>query len=319
MAVYTHLSPADITSLLSQYAIGEFVSYQGIESGVENSNYRIHTSQNQFILTIYEKRVREMDLPFYLGFMHHLQQQGIPCPIPVKTRTGKLLTTCQEKPSAIVSFLQGKSLATIQNAHLQELGTHMARMHLASLTFPMQLENRFSVASWRELFTQITGNAHALKPGLSEEIAYHLDFIDTHWPSGLPTGIIHGDLFPDNVFFTSGKLSGLIDFYFSCSDFLMYDLAICLNAWCFEPGGDFNITKARCLLTYYHQVRPLSEAELSALPILASGAALRFLLTRLYDWLNPSATALVTPKDPLEYLKKLRFHHNIQSHLEYGL
>lgn len=319
MAVYTHLSPSSIETLLSEYTIGTLVSYRPIEAGIENTNYNLTTSTGRFILTVYEKRVQETDLPFYLGLMRHLQQQGVPCPVPLCTQDGKLYTSIDQKPCAIVSFLEGKSVVSLQNIHLQALGTSMAKMHLASLSFPMQLPNRFLLSSWHELFTLVRPLADTLKPGLAEEIAYHLHFIESHWPSDLPEGIIHGDLFPDNVFFTAGTLSGIIDFYFSCSDFLMYDLAICLNAWCFEHGSDFNITKARLLLTHYHDTRPLSEKELSALPVLASGSALRFLLTRLYDWLHRPNNALVTPKDPLEYLRKLRFHHNIRSHLEYGL
>lgn len=319
MAVYTHLSPAAIETILSHYTIGTLVSYRPIESGIENSNYDLTTSTGRFILTLYEKRVQEADIPFYLGLMHHLQQQHIPCPVPIPTTHGAFYTTMEGKPCAIVSFLQGKSTILPQNAHLQALGSSMAQMHKASLSFPMQLPNRFSLASWYELFARVQDRADSLKLGLAEEISSHLDFLTSHWPTDLPKGTIHGDLFPDNVFFMNGTLSGIIDFYFSCSDFLMYDVAICLNAWCFEPGSDFNITKARLLLTHYHKIRPISEAELSALPVLATGASLRFLLTRLYDWLHVPEGALVTPKDPLEYLRKLRFHHNIQSHLEYGL
>ncbi len=319
MAVYTHLTQNDVGQLLKHYNLGTCISYQGITSGVENSNYMLVTTTGKFILTIYEKRVVKADLPFYLELMNHLQQRQIPVPSPLATTDGTWLSEIHHKPCAIVSFLEGKSALQLSNSHLSELGSHMARMHLASSNFSQSLENRFSLTSWFALFVQIKDYLHTIKPGLSQEIEQHLQHLQTHWPQQLPKGVIHGDLFPDNVFFQGHKLSGMIDFYFACSDFLMYDIAICLNAWCFETGGDFNITKAKLLLTHYHQIRPLSEDELNALPILASGAAMRFLLTRLYDWLHQNKDAIVIPKNPLEYLSRLRFHHNIVSHTEYGL
>lgn len=319
MAVYTHLSASEIAQLLLEYSIGSFISSKEITAGVENSNYLLTTTQNTYILTIYEKRVRIEDLPFYLKLMFHLNHHSISCPTPIATKKGDLFTTIKNKPCAIISFLDGQSSSSISNWQLKELGEAMGHMHLASSDFSMRTPNHFSLESWIKLNNQVKPKADSLKPGLAEEINYHLQFIQAQWPKDLPCGIIHGDLFPDNVFFQDNKLSGIIDFYFACYDFLMYDIAICLNAWCFEQGGDFNITKAKLMLTHYHKTRPISEAELNALPVLASGAALRFLLTRLYDWLHQSKDALVKPKDPLEYLQKLRFHHNIKSHTEYGL
>ena len=183
----------------------------------------------------------------------------------------------------------------------------------------MRRENALSVQGWRPLFEACAGRAGEVQEGLAERLEEELAFLEGHWPDGLPDGIIHADLFPDNVFFLGEKLSGLIDFYFACNDVFAYDLAICLNAWCFEPDNAFNVTKARGLLQSYRQVRPFSAEELEALPILARGSALRFLLTRLFDWLNHPPGAFVAPKDPLEYLKKLRFHQEVRGPGAYGL
>lgn len=319
MAVYTHLTKENINLLLEEYSIGKLISFRPITAGVENTNYFIDTDQDTFVLTIYEKRVEQQALPFYLGLMKHLHDKGAPVPNPLTNKSEKLYSTILGKSCAIISFLEGKSAHQIQNDHLAELGQHMAKLHLLSSDFSHSMTNRFSLPSWEGLFLQTKDKADQLKKGLSNEIEEHLQFLKTHWPQNLPTGIIHGDLFPDNVFFKNNHLSGMIDFYFACTDFWMYDIAICLNAWCFEVGGDFNVTKARLLLTNYHKVRPISEEELNALPILASGAAMRFLLTRLYDWLYPATGAVVTPKNPLEYLQRLRFHQHITSHSEYGL
>lgn len=319
MAVYTHLTSEDVTNLLKHYAIGTLISFKEIIAGVENSNYFIKTSTGKYILTIYEKRVKIDDLPYYLTLMQHLFQKGFPCPTPIQTVHSQLSYTIKGKACAIISFLEGKSTQNIQNHHLMKLGQSIAQMHLFSKNFPGVKPNHFSVESFSPLFERIKGQIDDVKVGLSDEIQDHLSFVINHWPKHLPTGTIHGDIFPDNVFFDDDQLTGVIDYYFACTDFFMYDIAICLNAWCFEQGGDFNITKAKLLLTHYHEVRPISDEELNALPVLASGASLRFLLTRLFDWLNPSKDAVVTPKDPLEYLKKLRFHHHIKSHHEYGL
>ncbi len=320
MAVYTILNSYDIEQILSNYNIGKFDNFFPIESGTENSNYLIKCADVKYILTIYEKRVKSEDLPFYLELMYFLNQANIPCPTPIKTKSGDVIVSIKNKFATIVSFLEGKSSTKITSIQTEQLGKHIALMHKSSLNFPLTLKNNFSLDSWSLLFNNIKKNeAEELKPGISDEIASHLNFIKGSWPTNLPQGIIHGDLFPDNVFFKGDKISGIIDFYFSCYDFLMYDIAICLNAWCFESSGEFNLTKAKSLLQGYNSIRKISEAELSALPILASGAALRFLLTRLYDNLNNKTTALVKLKNPLEYLAKLRFHHNIKSHLEYGM
>ena len=319
MAVYTTISDNELCEFLLQYDIGTLVTYKGIAEGVENTNFLLETTKGHYILTIYEKRVQTDELPYYLELMQHLSAKGFPSPIPLKTKNGKMLQQLKQRPAAIVSFLQGKGTHNIKNHHLDELGKFMAKMHNEAEDFPMQLPNNFSLSSWKKMAEDIGTKANDVKEGLANEIQQQLDTLSTNWPDALPTGVIHADLFPDNVFFQKNYLSGIIDFYFACNDFLSYDLAICLNAWCFEPHGEFNITKARKLISSYNKVRPLTQEELNALPILASGAAMRFLLTRLYDWINRVDGAIVTPKNPLEYLQKLRFHQGISGPEAYGI
>ncbi len=319
MAVYTKVSKADLSPIIEEYNIGQIKELKEIEQGIENSNFFLTTDKNRYVLTIYEKRVREEDLPFYLNLMQHLSQKKFPCPTPIKTKSGAVLSKIHNRPAAIVSFLSGKEAKSIKNEHIEQLGQYIAQMHLATSDFDMHRMNNMSLVSWLDLFGQIGKSADKIKNGLSNEIENELRDLEKNWPKNLPTGIVHADLFPDNVFFQGTKLAGIIDYYFACNDFLMYDLAICLNAWCFENNNDFNVTKARILLRAYNKVREISDDELDALPILARGAAVRFLLTRLYDWFNPVDGALVKPKDPIEYLQKLRFHKGIKSHKEYGL
>lgn len=318
MAVYTSLTLEELQPLLAVYNIDHAVSLKGIAAGVENSNFLLTTRDLRYILTLYEKRVNSEDLPFFLTLLNHLAERDIPCPKPIEARDGQLLHRIKERPAALVSFLEGTSPATIYSYHLSELGKQLAHMHLAGQDFPLNRSNNFSLERWGQLFELVKDKGDRVKPGLVAEIHAHLLFLQENWPTDLPQGVIHADLFPDNVFFQGRKLSGVIDFYFACNDFLMYDLAICLNAWCFEVSGEFNITKAQFLLSGYHSVRPIAPEEFAALPILAKGAAMRFLLTRLYDWLNKIEGALVQLKDPLEYLRKLRFHHGITNPSSYG-
>ena len=319
MAVYTDVGDEELAQFVQQYDIGEVASCKGIAEGVENSNYLLRTDRASFILTLYEKRVERHDLPFFIGLMEHLARNGIACPTPVKARDGEALRELCGRPAAIVTFLDGLWPRRIRPPHCAGVGEALARLHLAGLDFPMRRPNNLSVAGWRPLFEACRARAHEVKPGLAEELGTELETLERQWPLDLPAGTIHADLFPDNVFFRGDKVSGLIDFYFACTDFLAYDVAICLNAWCFENDGDFNVTKARLLLSNYRAARPLSSAEFDALPLLARGSALRFLLTRLYDLLNHPAGALVRPKDPLEYLRKLRFHRGIARATGYGL
>ncbi|KJS34314.1 MAG: serine kinase, partial [Rhodospirillaceae bacterium BRH_c57] len=229
------------------------------------------------------------------------------------------LRTLCGRPAAMVSFLNGMSVRRITAQHCAQLGTALAEMHLAGQGFDLSRANALSVDGWRPLFAATGDAADGVLPGLASELAAELEVLEARWPTDLPAGVIHADLFPDNVFFLHDEFSGLIDFYFACNDLFAYDIAVCLNAWCFEGEKTFNATKARALLGAYRKVRPFSAAELDALPLLCRGAALRFLLTRLYDWVNTPSGALVRPKDPTEYLNKLRFHRDVGGPGAYGL
>ena len=319
MAVYTEVDDGQLAEFVAQYDLGEATQLAGIAEGVENSNYRLTTTAGTYILTIYEKRVAREDLPFFLDLMEHLASAGVHCPVPIRGRDGEALREIAGKAAAIITFLEGSWPRKPRPQHCRALGGAMARMHLASADFAQSRANSLAVAGWHSVFEKCAARADEVAPGLADEIADELGVIEANWPGGLPAGVIHADLFPDNVFFQNGILSGIIDFYFACNDAFAYELAICLNAWCFEGDRSFNITKARMLLSAYRAVRPFSAAELAALPLLARGAALRFLLTRLHDWLHQVEGALVRPKDPLEYLQRLRFHREVAGPAAYGL
>lgn len=317
MAVYTEVGDAELEAFLTQYEIGNAESFKGIAEGVENSNYLLTTGTGQYIVTLYEKRVDPSELPFFLGLLDHLAARGINCPRPIHGRDGQALRTLAGRPAAITTFLQGLWPRRILVAHCGPVGEALAALHLAGRDFPIRRANALSVAGWRPLFE--ASRRHIDDGALIRELEDELDFLEGSWPQALPSGVIHADLFNDNVFFLHDRLSGLIDFYFACNDAFAYDVAICLNAWCFEPDNAFNATKGRALLQGYEAVRPLGAEERAVLPILARGAALRFLLTRLYDWVHTPAGALVKRKDPREYLAKLRFHRRTASIEDYGL
>jgi homoserine kinase type II len=318
MAVYTDVTTDDLSAFLSGYDIGELLSYKGIAEGVENSNFLVHTSRGHFILTLYEKRVAEADLPFFIALMEHLAARGINCPQPVKNRAGGMLGRLAGRPAAIVTFLDGLWIRRPSAGHCAAVGEALAGLHRAGQDFNMRRDNALSLVAWRPLYEHARDRGDKVRQGLCDEIARELDVLERSWPRGLPEGVIHADLFPDNVFFLGDRLSGLIDFYFACTDTLAYDVAICLNAWCFEPDHSYNVTKGRALLKSYARERALSAEERTTLPILARGAAMRFLLTRLVDWLAVPNGALVKPKDPLEYYRKLRFHQSVRSVGDYG-
>ena len=319
MAVYTEISDDDLAAFLGQYDIGEVVACKGIAEGVENSNFLLSTTVGTYILTVYEKRVRSEDLPYFLNLMEHLAARGVRCPTPIRGTDGEALHTLCGKPAAIVSFLQGLCVKRVQPHHCRSLGGALARMHLAGQDFPMYRPNDLSVGGWPALLDAVGERADEVEPGLYAELRDELAELQSAWPRGLPEGVIHADLFPDNVFFRGDEVSGFIDFYFACNDLFAYDLAVCLNAWCFEPDDAFNATKARALLAAYGEVRPFQPGEVEALPVLARGSALRFLLTRLYDWLNHPPDAYVAPKDPREYIHKLRFHRDARGPGAYGV
>jgi homoserine kinase type II len=319
VAVYTEVTDEELSAFIATYDIGNVLSFKGIAEGVENTNYFLHTSAGSYIVTLYEKRVREADLPFFLGLMEHLAGRGLTCPQPIRNRRGSALGRLAGRPAAIINFLDGLSIRRPTPRHCRAVGEALAELHLAGRDYPMQRPNALSRAGWPALFEAAERDADRVAPGLAERTRRELQEVSAAWPEGLPSGIIHADLFTDNVFFIGEAVSGVIDFYFACTDAFAYDLAICLNAWCFEPDLSFNITKGRAMISGYQTIRPLTEPEIAALPILCRGSALRFMLTRLVDWLNVPPGALVKPKDPLEYDRKLAFHRRVTSAADYGL
>jgi homoserine kinase type II len=319
MAVYTEVTDDALGAFLSDYDLGPALSFKGIAEGVENSNFLMHMQSGPFFLTLYEKRVKEADLPFFIGLMEHLAKKGVNCPQPVRNRRGEALGRLADRPAAIITFLDGLWIRRPTARHCASVGETLARMHKAGMDFEPQRPNALSIGGWPALLEAAQARADEVSPGLADEAASELAALQASWPGDLPSGIIHADLFPDNVFFLGNQLSGLIDFYFACNDSFAYDLGICLNAWCFEADASFNITKGMALINGYERVRRLSEREVAALPALARGSALRFMLTRLVDWLNVPPGAKVVPKDPREYLNKMRFHQSVASARDYGL
>ncbi len=319
MAVYTQVSEDQVRNFVGRYNIGSLEAFVGIADGVENTNYLLFTTSARYILTLYEKRVDQSDLPYFLDLMEHLSEQGIPCPVPLQDRTGRALGRLADRPAAVVSFLEGIARTRIEPTHCRSVGRALARLHAASSGFSATRRNGLSLNAWKQALVQSEARLENFASGLYEEVRNDFERIELAWPRILPGGVIHADLFPDNVFFRDSEVSGLIDFYFACNDFFAYDLAICVNAWCFERDADFNITKAGALLKGYEEIRRLSGAEIEALPILCAGSAMRFLFTRLADWGTTPSSAIVRPKDPAEYLGRLRFHRAARGPDSYGL
>jgi len=312
MAVYTDISDEDLAALLATYDIGEALVFKGIAEGVQNSNFLLETTTGRFILTVYEERVNAAELPYFLGLMHWLAARGFPSATPIMDRSGAMLTQVKGKPCTIVNFLAGLSVRRPGAAHCRQLGDGLAWLHQAADGYEGYRFNDLGQSCWAGMFAPLKAEAEGLKPGLSAVIEGDLAAFQARWPKDLPNGVIHADLFPDNVFFRNGQFAAAIDFYFACNDILAYDLAVCLNAWCFEPDGSFNITHARAMIAGYQARRPLSAEERKALPLLAWGAAMRFFLTRLKDWGSTPEGALVRPHDPLEYERKLAVHRSAQ-------
>ena len=323
MAVYTEVTDDALRAFLAEYDLGELVAFRGIAEGVENSNYNLRTSGGDFILTLYEKRVDPADLPYFLGLMEHLAARGVSCPRPVHGRDGSALRLLAGRHAAITTFLPGVWPRRIRQAHCAPVGAALAALHLAGADYRTERRNALGPEGWTPLLERALADggaaAEALSPGLGQELRAALARILEAWPRDLPRGQIHADLFPDNVFFLGEEVSGLIDFYFAATDLYAYDVAVCLNAWCFEPDMSLNVTKARAMLRAYAARRGLSAAELAALPVLAQGAAIRFALTRLYDWVHTPPGALVTRKDPRDYVRRLRFHLAARDASAYGL
>jgi homoserine kinase type II len=319
MAVYTQVSDGEMAAFVAGYGLGRVLSCKGIAEGVENTNYLLHTDKGPYILTLYEKRVNAGDLPFFLGLKDHLAKRGITCPLPVRDAEGRALGMLAGRPAAIITFLEGVWPREPRVVHCAGVGDVLAKLHIAGHGFQLTRKNALGPDGWVPLFKRFERDADKIAPGLHTRIADELAHLAAHWPAQLPQGVIHADLFQDNVFFLGDRLSGVIDFYFACNDALAYDVAICLNAWCFSPEGQFDIEKGTALLSAYQRVRPLSADERRALPTLARGSALRFLLTRAYDWINTPPDAIVQRKDPLEYLRKLTFHQQVRDARDYGL
>ncbi len=319
MAVFTPVSDAELARFIAGFDIGRVITSKGIAEGVQNTNYLVKTEVGRFILTLYEERTEVSELPFFLALMEHLSQGGISCPTPLHDRQGNTLVELNRRPAALVTFLNGAWIRQPEARHCTAVGEALARLHLVGQSFAMQRKNDLGPIGWRPLYERFEARADEISPGLGRLIGSELAHLDALWPHNLPSGVIHADLFPDNVFFVDGEYSGLIDFYFAATDMLAYDIAICLNAWCFEPDLTFNINKSAALLAGYQRVRPLEPAEVAALPTLARGAAMRFLLTRAHDWLFTAETAIVTKHDPLAYSRRLAFHQTVRDARTYGL
>ena len=308
MAVYTDITDQELEAFLADYDVGAAVAFKGIAEGVENSNFMLETTVGRYILTVYERRVNRDDLPFFLGLMQHLAARGYPSATPIADRSGTVLKTLRDKPAALVAFLPGLSVRRPTVAHCREAGEGLAWLHLAAEGYAGRRVNALGQPAWAPMFAGLEAEADALKPGLAAAVRGDLALFSDRWPRDLPQGVIHADYFPDNVFFVDGRFGAAIDFYFAAWDALAFDIGSAVNAWCFEADGSFNATRALAFLDGYERRRPLSGLERAALPILAHGAALRFFLTRLNDWSATPAGALVKPKDPLEYERKMAVH-----------
>ena len=320
MAVYTKLSENNLKDFFSKYNLGKLLKFQGIQEGIENSNYFVKTDSGKFILTVYEKRVEEKDLPFFMGLMKNIFNKNFPSPEPIINKNGNYITEIFGKKAAVVSFLEGTSKKNLTPGNCHEVGIYTAKLHMITKNLNIKRTNRLSVNSWRLIYRKIQRDCSKIYPDLTKIIERNLEVIEDKWPKNIPRGIIHADLFPDNIFFKGSKLTGIIDFYFSCYDFYALEMAICLNALCFEGKNEnlsFNVTKAKKFIDGYSSIRKLTEEEKESLKILCHGAAMRFLLTRVFDYLNLTEDALVKIKDPVEYLKRLEFHNSVKNYQDY--
>ena len=320
MAVYTKLNQNKIEEILSNYSLGKLDSFKGIEDGIENTNYFLSVNRKKFILTIYEKRVKSADLPFFSDLMSSLNKASFKCPAPISNNNNKTITNFGGKKLMIVSFLKGKAKQNLSPANCKSIGSEIASMHELTKNLKLKRQNDLSVNSWRKLFNSVKDKCESIHKDLPRLIEENLNDVEKNWPKNLPRGIIHADLFQDNIFFIQDKFSGVIDFYFSCEDFFAFEIAICFNALCFDglkSNLSFNVTKAKNFVDGYTSVRKLSHEELNNIKVLSQGAALRFLLTRVFDALNKVEGAMVKIKDPMEYLKRLEFHKNAKNHEDY--
>ena len=320
MAVYTKLSKDKIKEFFLKYSLGKIINYEEIKEGIENSNYFIKTEKGKFILTLYEKRVEEKDLPFFIGLMKNLYDKKFPSPKPIINKNGNYISEILGKKAAVVSFLDGRAKKTLNPDECYEVGIYTAKLHLITKNLTGKRINKLSVNSWKKIYNNVKKDCSKIHQKLPTTIEKNLYEIEKFWPKNIPSGIIHADLFPDNIFFKNNKLSGIIDFYFSCYDFYAFEIAICLNALCFEGRNEnlsFNVTKAKKFVDGYSNIRKITEKEKNSLKVLCQGAAIRFLLTRVFDYLNLTEGAIVEIKDPIEYLKRLEFHDNVKNYQDY--
>jgi len=320
MAVYTKLSENDLNNFFSKYSLGKLLNYEEIKEGIENTNYFVHLEKGKFILTVYEKRVEEKDLPFFIGLMKNLFNKSFPSPEPIINKNGNYISEILKKKAAVVSFLDGVSKKNLTANDCFEVGLNSAKLHSITKNLTGKRVNKLSVDSWGKIYNKVKNDCSKIDQNLPRIIEKNLNEVEKKWPKNIPAGVIHADLFPDNIFFKDNKLSGIIDFYFSCYDFYAFEIAICFNALCFEGRNEnlsFNVTKAKRFIDGYSSIRKLTEDEKKSLKILCKGAALRFLLTRVFDYLNLTEGALVKIKDPIEYLKRLEFHDSVADYRDY--
>tara|TARA_Y100000590_G_C15534534_1_gene944487 strand:- start:49 stop:1017 length:969 start_codon:yes stop_codon:yes gene_type:complete len=320
MAVYTKLSEYDLKNFFSKYSLGKLIDYKEIKEGIENTNYFIKTEKNKYILTLYEKRVDEKDLPFFISLMRNLYDKKFPSPEPIINNNGNYISEISKKKAAVISFVDGSAKKNLDPGNCYEVGVHAAKLHLITKNLKGKIENKLSINSWRKIYNKVKKDCSKIDPNLTKVIEENLDSIEKKWPKKIPSGIIHADLFPDNIFFKGNKISGIIDYYFSCYDFYAFEIAICLNALCFEGKNEnlsFNVTKAKKFIDGYTSLRKLNNEEKESLKVLCQGAAIRFLLTRVFDYLNLTEGAIVKIKDPIEYLKRLEFHYNVKNYQDY--
>jgi len=317
MAVYTKLEHLEVKLFLEQYNISNFKDYKGIREGVENTNYLIKSSEQDYILTIYEKRVDEKDLPFFIKLLSDLSDNNFPCPKPIANKNNEKINKIKNKNAALVTFLNGKSKNKITSEDCFEVGKIAAQLHKITKKFNINRKNNLSIENWQNIFEKTIKQKIDLDESIIKKTRNYLNFLKDKWPKNLPQGIIHADLFPDNIFFIDNKVSGIIDFYFACNDLFAYEIAICINSICFDNNSTFNMAKAKNLINGYSSIRTLTEDEKKYLPILSMGAAMRFFLTRLYDFYHTDNKADVKIKDPFEYFKKIEFHSTIKNFNEY--
>ncbi|NML06053.1 homoserine kinase [Sphingomonas sp. G-3-2-10] len=309
MAVYTQVSAEALSAFLTRFDAGELVSAKGIAEGVENSNYLVDTTTARFILTLYEKRVDAADLPWFMALLDHLAKRGNKVPPAIPDRDGRLIHELEGRPACLIEFLSGVSVTHPTPAQARAAAEAMGRMHAGLADFAQPRVNSMGAQTWAEQLARCGRDLDSIQAGLFDRVSQALDRVLADWPSHLPVSAIHADLFPDNVLMLGEQVTGLIDFYFACTDIRAYDVAVMHGAWAFDgTGRNYDAQVGRALIEGYTASFGLSDDERAALPVLAEGAAIRFLLSRAWDWLNTPADAMVTRKDPLAYLRRLDFY-----------